>query len=200
MAAQHSPDLLDLILSYGLDVRARRIYLQGALDLSNDEHEIGKRNTAHVIRSLQYLDRASAEPIELWICTPGGPSPEMFAVYDVIRSCRSEIHTIGHGEICSAGVLLLAAGDRRFATKNAWLMSHAESGDNMEFMNAWATKQRVNWIMRSEKRWAELMAHHTEKTTEYWHELHQGKTQELWLDTNQMLRYNIIDEVWVHYK
>ena len=58
--------------------------------------------------------KASVEPIELLICSPGGNASEMFAIYDTMRLIRErcDIDTFGVGKVMSAGVLVLAAGTK----------------------------------------------------------------------------------------
>lgn len=186
----HDPTYVDNVLAYGLDVRARRFILHGDID---HENEHTKNPVEHAVSSLLFLDRSDGE-IEFWICTPGGDSGEMFGLYDIIRTCRNKIHTIGFGKIYSAGVLLLVAGDKRSATENAYLMSHAECGP-AHYPSIWAAKQAVEAQVQMEKRWSELMARHTFKDKGWWYRLHQGRTHELWLDAAGMLEHGLIDSI-----
>jgi len=191
MNIYHDPTYLDIVLMYGFDVRRRRFVLHGDID-HEDEH--GKNPITHAVNALLYLDQGNCEEIEFWICTPGGDSAEMFGLYDIIRSRRSKVHTIGFGKIYSAGVLLLSAGDRRSVTENAFLMSHAESCGADTKLSVWAGKQTIDAQIRMEQRWAELMARHTNHDKGWWHRLHQGKMHELWLDAQEMIDIGIADD------
>jgi ATP-dependent Clp protease protease subunit len=187
----HDPTYIDIVLAYGLDVRRRRFVLHGDID-HEDEH--GKNPITHAVRALLYLDESVGD-IEFWISTPGGEIEEMFGLYDVIRSRRNKVRTIGFGRIYSSGVLLLSAGDRRSVMENAYLMSHAGSFSTDE-RPVPEVKQALDASLRMEERWARLMAQCTNKKDwHWWRRLHQGKMRELWLDADEMLEYGIVDEV-----
>jgi ATP-dependent Clp protease protease subunit len=188
----HDPSLLDVWFDRGLDVRARRIVLHGPL-----EHELepGKNAVELAAKALLYLDRTPGD-IEVWISTPGGLVFEMFALYDVIRTRQNPIRTIGYGVIASAGCLLLAAGDRRAATENAWFMSH-EGTSGVDAADLQTIKNRVAAEERMNRRWAALMAKHSRKNAEYWTKVHRGTARELWLDAKQMLSWGVVDEILV---
>lgn len=187
------PSYVDNLLTYGYDPRRRRFVLHGDIG-HEDEH--GKNAVGHCVNALLHLDDdPRSGDVNLWISTPGGPSEEMFGLYDVITTRSSRVVTTGFGLVASAGVLLLAAGDRRRATRNCWLMSHAEAAD-FQLDDTWTAQQRLAWQVRCEDRWAHLMHRRTGFRTErWWRELHKGKTRELWLDADQMLEYGIVDEI-----
>lgn len=196
LTVQHDPTLIDVLLSQGLDPRARRVYLHHDLDGSGpDADENGKRACQHVVRSLQYLDKTEG-PIEFWVSTPGGEISNMFGIYDVVRGCRNEVVTIGFGEICSAGVLILAAGDLRYATENAWLMSHPETGELAGSNDVFTSELRLKALMRQERRFADIMGRRTRRTARWWMDVHKGRTKELWLSARQMVQYGVVDDIW----
>jgi ATP-dependent Clp protease protease subunit len=69
------------------------------------------------------------EPISLVISTYGGEIYEMFSLYDTIKFLNCPVHTVGLGKIMSAGVLLLASGERgkRLIGPSARVMVHSIS-------------------------------------------------------------------------
>jgi len=79
-----------------------------------------------IILAIMGFDMESSDPIRAIVNSYGGYIDEMFAIYDVIKTCTAPIATIGVGKIMSAGVLLLAAGqkgERRIA-RHATVMIH----------------------------------------------------------------------------
>lgn len=193
MGRAHDTNLLEVLMEFGLDLRARRVYLQGSLEEPNSDFsdDSGKRVEQRVVRSLQYLDKTPGT-IWLWISTPGGEVSHMFSIYDAVRLCKNEVVTVGTGEVCSAGALLIVCGDRRYATENCWLMSHA---DRMTYVgDVHATADRLRAGMRQERRFAELMGRHTKKGSSWWYETSKSK-RELWLDAKQMIAYGIVDGI-----
>ncbi len=177
-------NLLEILFDHGIDVRDRKIYLHGEL---NSEEII----CSDFIRSLKYLDK-TVGPIEIWICTPGGYTMEMFAAYDTIRACKNQVTTVGFGGVQSAGCVLLAAGDIRKATKNCWFMSHdfqwEEEGDSVQHRTS------LKAVDRMLIRWCELMSKHSNKTKNWWKKASIDH-RELWWNAEQMLKNGIIDEI-----
>lgn len=85
----------------------------------------------------QFLEQITAlecidinKPISIYIDTYGGNLDAALCMYDTIKACCCPIVTIGIGKVMSAGVLLLAAGDKgnRFITQNTRVMIHEISG------------------------------------------------------------------------
>lgn len=79
------------------------------------------------ITALECLD--VTRPISVYIDTYGGSLDAALCMYDTIKACCCPIVTVGIGKVMSAGVLLLAAGDRgnRFITENTRVMIHEVS-------------------------------------------------------------------------
>jgi ATP-dependent Clp protease protease subunit len=82
--------------------------------------DVAEDKVAELVQGLLYLDALNLstenaedqKPIEFYLSTYGGSADDMFALYDIMRQIKSEIHTIGVGKVMSAGVLLLAAGTK----------------------------------------------------------------------------------------
>ena len=85
-----------------LQVPSRTIFLR---------EQINDQAANQLIGQLIYLDLEDADtPIQLYINTPAGSIAAGLAIYDTIRSLRSEVHTICMGVADSIGSLLLAIG------------------------------------------------------------------------------------------
>ena len=73
-------------------------------------------------------------PIDFYVSTFGGSSAEMFCLHDAMRMIRETcpIRTIGLGKVMSAGVLLLASGNKghRKIGRNCRAMIHAVNAGN----------------------------------------------------------------------
>lgn len=185
--------VLDTLLQYGIDIRERRIYLHSPMEFGDKP---GEGVIEHVVRGLHQLDKAT-DPIQLWINTPGGEVSEMFGLYDVIRGCKNEIVTIGFGEVCSAGGLILACGDRRYATENCLFMAHNCSAGVSGSDELPVAEAQIEATRRAWNRWAVLMERHTTHTAEWWREFPDRKRQ-LWLNATEMKQkqHGIVDAVW----
>ena len=77
------------------------------------------------------------EPIHVFIDTDGGSLKVALTIYDMLKATKCEIHTYGLSEVCSAGVIIYLAGDKRFAFKHTQFMTHpaslSASGNHLDF-------------------------------------------------------------------
>lgn len=95
--------------------------------LSEDVNEM---SISAVIAQIMALNsQNSVKPIVLMISTYGGSVDEMFALYDIVKFVKCPIITVGIGKVMSAGVLLLASGEKgkRMIGKNTRVMIHSIS-------------------------------------------------------------------------
>lgn len=182
---------------YGVDFRNQRVFLHHALEL--DE------GTDYVVRNLLWLDslQTHAGPIEFWINTPGGWFEEMWAIYDVIRTCRRPIVTIAYGNVSSAGCLLLACGTaQRYSHPHASMMWHGGTTGAEGSLGPWEVEDRVAFEKFDRGRWFDAMAEHTKppgtrskkQRAGFWEEWARGR--EKWLDAKGMVKHGIVDEIW----
>ncbi|KAJ1974005.1 hypothetical protein H4R34_004884 [Dimargaris verticillata] len=84
-----------------------------------------------VVAQLLFLEAENPEkPISLYINSPGGSVTAGLAIYDTMQYVQSPITTLCHGQACSMGSLLLAAGSpgKRYSLPNASIMVHQPSG------------------------------------------------------------------------
>lgn len=81
----------------------------------------------HIVSRLLYLDsQAPGKDIYLYINSSGGEIEAGLAIYDTMRSLRSNIVTVSLGEASSMASILLAGGTKgkRLALPNARIMIH----------------------------------------------------------------------------
>jgi ATP-dependent Clp protease protease subunit len=135
---------------------------------------------------MRYLESQSSDPIVIWLNTPGGDVSSMFTFHDLVRASACEVITIGTGQVCSAGVLMLACGNQRLVTESTILMSHRSEEQiigNLEAMEA-----QIEVVKWSEKHWGVLMDRYSDETgpdgksrdARYWFQLGK-KTTEWWI-------------------
>tara|TARA_Y100000034_G_C6796589_1_gene357060 strand:+ start:322 stop:951 length:630 start_codon:yes stop_codon:yes gene_type:complete len=87
--------------------------------------EINQESSLPFISQLLELEaREPGVPITVHLNTEGGSLTDAFATYDAMRSITSPLIVITTGICASAGLLLLSAGDARFATENTLFFYH----------------------------------------------------------------------------
>lgn len=174
-----------MYLEYNIDIEGRRLFLG---------EEIDDPISSCIIKGFQVLDKATG-PITLEISSLGGSVSCMYAIYDTMRSCNNHVITLGKGNVCSAACLLLAGGDTRYATENCWFMAH-EGASNQDESSNITQLSRASVYAKMDKQWADLMAKHSNKTTKWWITNAVESKKELWLNTDDMIKYGIIDSKW----
>jgi ATP-dependent Clp protease protease subunit len=176
---------IEMYLEYHINMEGRQLFLGEELD---------DPIAGAIIKGFEVLDK-SVGPITLKISSLGGSVSSMYAIYDTMRACNNQIITLGTGNICSAACLLLAGGDLRYATENCWFMAH-EGASNQDESSNITQLSRASVYAKMDKQWAGLMAKHSNKTTKWWITNAVESKKELWLNTEEMIKYGIVDSVW----
>ena len=121
---------------------------------------------------------------------------EMFAIYDTMRMIREEceIQTIGLGKVMSAGVLLLAAGNKgsRKIGKNCRVMIHSViGGQHGPVHNLENELEEVKWI---QEQYIDALKEETNMTKKYIKKLLERKVN-VYLTAKEAVELGIADEV-----
>ena len=92
--------------------------------------EVTENNIALIVAQMLHLANLNRKPITLVISTYGGSIDEMFSLYDTIKFLPCPVHTVALGKVMSAGVLLLASGEKgkRLMGASGRIMIHSVSG------------------------------------------------------------------------
>lgn len=95
----------------------RKIFLWGGVDDDSAQK---------LVKQLMYLDSLSHDDIILFINSPGGVISSGLAIYDCMRSIKSDVATVVCGQAASMGAVLLCAGaeGKRYAWNHARVMIH----------------------------------------------------------------------------
>ena len=131
-------------------------------------------------------------PIFLHINSKGGSVFDAFNAIDVIQSCRMPIHTIVEGATASAGTLMSVVGEKRYMTKNAFMLIHQLSSVcwgkmseiEDEFENLQELTEKIKEIYSENKKIPKK-------------ELSKLLQHDLWLNSSKSLKYGLVDELWM---
>lgn len=121
MAKKFDYSEINSFMDYGAHFGLRIIQIDDDID----ENSVGK-----AMKALQIMDQSSDESIKIIINSFGGSVYDGLALYDLIRSCRCEVHTYGYGKIMSMSTFLFLAGDKRILSPRATIMVHEISDSN----------------------------------------------------------------------
>jgi ATP-dependent Clp protease protease subunit len=88
--------------------------------------EINKDLAERTIRQLLLLEAESAEPIRVFIDSPGGDADAGFAIFDMIRFVKPPVWTMGMGLVASAAAIIQLASpkERRVGLPNSHYLIH----------------------------------------------------------------------------
>lgn len=166
------------------------------------------------IDALTIWDRMYAnKPLEIIFNSPGGSARAGFDLYDFIQELRGRGHfivTVARGWAASMGGILLQAGDRRIMGAEAYVLIHeihmstggntSQIKDDVEFLER--MQDRIMHIFAT--RSAQAVANGTAEAALSVDQLTNGdpalgipgwKRRDWWLDSEQCLRFGIVDEV-----
>jgi ATP-dependent Clp protease protease subunit len=101
----------------GKMLKTRTILLSG---------EINKELAEKTIRQLLLMEEMSADPIRIFIDSPGGDADAGYAIFDMIRFVKPEVWTIGMGLVASAAAIIQLAAPkaRRVGLPNSHYLIH----------------------------------------------------------------------------
>jgi len=180
---------LNTYFDHGLDVEQRRIFLLGDVD----ESPIGK-----TVKSLYYLDGLCEDtPIELFVGSLGGSEYEMLALYDVLMTIKSPIHTVALGKCMSAAPLLVAAGEKghRYSMPNTQWMVHM-SWAEPDPLRIDVLKKLNNHYEELCDRWYGLMANHSQLAPAQWKRI-CNRVGDTYFNAEMALEYGLVDQLWM---
>lgn len=177
------------VLNNDVNPNTREIFVDGEI-----EEDFGNWFT----KVHRYLVSKSKDPIVVWLNTPGGSVEAMLAFYDLVKTSPVEIYTIGVGSVCSAGVLMLACGNKRMVTENCVLMTHEHRGlSDLDLRHSEAKERRKyeDWL---HSHWFKLMGRCTEpkRDATFWKRKTEGKAEYWLLGAEDIITDGLADEVY----
>lgn len=164
----------------------RIVYLSGEVT----EHLI----TQIIAGMISLANHDHTLPITLVISTYGGSVDEMFSLYDAIKYLPCKVQTVGIGKIMSAGVLLLASGEKgkRLIGENARIMIHPISGAAAG--NVFQVIAETKEFSRQQEQMERLLQHETKMTKEDVQRF-MNAGHDFYMLPDEALRLGIVDQI-----
>lgn len=174
---------LDYCFDRGINFKDRTIQITGSIEEGESFDWLDS--------ALAEMERGSKKSIVLKINSPGGSVYEALAMVDRIQESKCQIITKGYGHIMSAASLLLAAGDKRYMGKRAWLMHHEISSG--AYGTVTELSDHVHQLTREMRDWAAAMDSFSNRTQTFW--LDVAKRKDAYLSATQCLDVGVIDDI-----
>lgn len=142
------------------------------------------------ITALECMD--VTKTISVYINTYGGNVDSAICMYDAMKSCTCPVVTIGMGKVMSAGVLLLAAGDKgkRYISENTRVMIHEISAEVYGAVSD--MKSSLDEVHGLQDTYVNLLAQCTGKSKT---KILKDMENTLYMNATDTIKYGIVDRV-----
>ena len=164
-------------------IEERKVFLWGQVD---------DKSAKHVIDRLMYLDALETKDIHLYINSPGGYVTSGFAIYDCMKSLKSDVSTICTGFAASMGSIILSAGEKgkRFIQAHARVMIHQPSGGARG--QASDIEITAKEILLTKELSAQILADNCGQSFE---KVMKDFNRDHWMGAEESVKYGIVDKV-----
>lgn len=173
----------------------RKIFLVG---------EVNDESCNELIKKILYLEsQDNANPITIFINSPGGDVKSGLAVYDTIRLINSPVNAVVTGLAASMGSIILLAcdKDRRYMLPNSKVMIHDASYGKMDIggMKPFEIEVELNQLKDTNDRLISIIAEQTGKTKK---EIAKVTKSDSYFSAKEAIEFGlaskIIDETILH--
>jgi len=152
--------------------------------------EINNCSADMVCSKLRAMDILNRKPIYLEINSPGGSVADGMSIINTIEHAKSPITTIISGQVCSMAALISICGDKRLMYSNSYWMQHSTSDIVGDYINY--IKDRTKFLCEFEHRTEKILKNRTKLTS---NDIMKIRTGELWLNADQCLQKDVVDEI-----
>lgn len=154
--------------------------------------EINKPLAERVVRQLLLLEEQSDEPIKAFIDSPGGDADAGYAIFDMMRFVKPEVHTIGMGLVASAGaiILLAATKENRIGLPNSHYLIHQP----LSGMRGVATDIEIH-AREIEKMRARINKLISEETGQPMEKVEKDTDRDFWMGAEEAKEYGLISKI-----
>ncbi|WP_445954709.1 ClpP family protease [Yeosuana sp.] len=164
-------------------IEERKVFLWGQVD---------DKSAKHVIDRLMYLDALETKDIHLYVNSPGGYVTSGFAIYDCMKSLKSDVSTICTGYAASMGSIILSAGKKgkRFIQPHARVMIHQPSGGAQG--PASDIEITAKEIIKTKELSAKILADNCGQSFE---KIMKDFNRDHWMSAEESVAYGIVDKI-----
>lgn len=179
-----------------MDYDSEIIYLMG--DIDKDKMET-------FIKNINILQRKKdCDTILIMMATQGGCWDSGMGIYSAIQSCPSRVVILGCGYLYSMGSVILQAADKRVLYKESKIMVHdgefsfegTTKQAETEYVELADAKKKMRDIFIENMKQAKHFEKNKEITILKWLNDQMNKKEEIYLNSENSLKYGFIDEIF----
>lgn len=186
-------ELIDF-LTYGIDIKNRRIYFGLPLDSSEtDSTEFTVSSVELAIRALHRMSQeAPSKPIEIHMSSRGGDPNAMLRLYDEILACPCQIKFFGGGPIMSSATWIMVACDERYLHKNSTIMLHDGSEESPESVKHTDYLVDAKQARVLQNRLYDIYAKNSRMPVDFWQDVCQ---RDLYISAEEAVMLGLADKI-----
>jgi ATP-dependent Clp protease protease subunit len=154
--------------------------------------EINKELAEKTIRQLLLMEDMSAEPIRIFIDSPGGDADAGYAIFDMIRFIKPEVWTIGMGLVASAAAIVQIASpkERRVGLPNSHYLIHQP----LSGIRGVATDIEIH-AKELEKLRGKINRLIADETGNPYEQVEKDTDRDYWMNAAEAVNYGLISKV-----
>lgn len=180
-------------LTYGVDLKNRRIYFGSNLDAveADISTDVSMSSVEYAVRALHRMaSEAPGKPIEIHMCSYGGDPYAMLRLYDEIHACPCQIKFFGAGVIMSSATWIMAGCDERNLHPNTTVMVH----DGSEGFDGKHTDHQIQAaeMKRLQERLYDIYAENSRMPKEFWEDVCQ---RDLYMTASEAVSLGLADKI-----
>ena len=174
-----------------------RLLMDSILFISGEVNDNMAVITQAQLLFLDSIKEDSLKDITMYINTPGGSVPAGLTIVATMEHIDRNIQTINTGTAASMGSILLGAGTKgkragiKFSRVMLHQISYGSHGNIQDNKISEREAEKYNKIL------FDLLSEYCNKPAE---EILNDTVRDLWLDTDEALKYGIIDEIIIKKK
>lgn len=155
------------------------------IEISEHDEYIKKIYSVH---DLEY----NPKPIKIYIDSYGGNVYQCLGLIGIMKSCKTQIHTIVTGCAMSCGFLISISGHKRFGYPRSTYLYHQVSGG--AFGKSKDIEEEVVEILRLQKSIEDITLESTAITKKMLEKVYKGK-KDWYISSEQAIKLKVIDEI-----
>ncbi|MDR2733072.1 MAG: ATP-dependent Clp protease proteolytic subunit [Spirochaetota bacterium] len=166
-------------------IKSRKIFLWSEID-----DEVSEK----IVRQLIYMDAQSAEPITMYINSPGGVISAGLAIYDAMYAIKAPVATVVCGIAASMASFLAAVGTKgmRYAWPHSKVLIHQPLISGEIYGPAADLKIHAEEMVRTRALLNSIYAEITGKSLE---QIEKDTDRDHYLSAEEARVYGLVDEV-----
>ncbi len=190
MDMQEKPAAPEMVPGVGESVFFQKMLKSRNILLSG---EINKMLAEKVIRQLILLEEESAaEPVRVFIDSPGGDADAGYAIFDMMRFVKPQITMIGMGLVASAAAIILLAAprERRCGLPNSHYLIHQP----MSGTRGVATEIEIH-AKELEKLRQRINRLVSEETGQALEKVERDTDRDYWMNAEEAVSYGLLSRI-----